>query len=1021
MPNFRTLPALLPVVTLGVVFLARTLSAHILTDPRCGKAMQLLVAEYQRATVRVQLENPVYVWAINHGADANAFHRFAVQDLEGRVIELLSIPPELRGDAMQMASLEFNLPQEGLQSVLDYYAAIVFEEPRLSSSPSSFWPRVENLSRALRIVEPQVNSPESRYLFYLMQLTRKSVPQIAEELNFSEARVRQELSHLKLSILNRFESSGRLAQARARYDNGETVETVARDLGFGVEALRFILHYERELNRGSKWSDAELSLLRHLHARGDNHAQIARALNALTRFTPADPLYRTEGAVAAKIDGLNLNVERVRKYPATISLPNYGEVKRNGHLTPAAQEYIRNHYLDSLDSVAHVLGVRPESLADFIRRHDLVFMNLPAPRVPGTPPVAEQPRPPASGDSGPKTSGPDRAALHGASAAERKAQARELLEAQEKRRQAQTEDEKAPPLILRGLKSDQSLHEVPIEQLDGLLKDASDQLGGFSQLNSKPSKVARFAAPDSTTSFAFETLLRAWAVKQWRLEHPGEVPLMVSEIFKPELGGKTPFTWLNQWKESHGAKKTLPENTVILSGLKEGTELSSLSAPELSALVKEAADQMGGVSKLGNNVPTNSRPLAAAGSTDSFQFGTLLRHWAIKQWQLENPGRPALKATEIFKAEHGGKTASEWLKQWKEEQSDETVLPETVLVLRGLKKGIELSTLSAEELSALLKEAAEQMGGVSKLNSGKATLARQLAAKDSTEPFSFYTLMTAWAAKQWQLEHPGRPALKGKEVYATELGGDTSGKWIEKWKQSQGEKKVLPENTLVLRGLKAGTGLSKLSAPELSALLKEAADQMGGVSAVTLNTPLLHRRLAAPDSTESFTFETLLRAWAINQWQLENAGKPALRTTEIFKADQGGKTHSEWLGQWKESQGVKKELPENTLVLPGMKKETDLYSLSAAELSALLKEAADQMGGADKLTAVPSTFSSPLAAPNSTESFTFLTLLTTWAVKQWQIENPGKPALTSKQVIKTEHGGKPRGEWLRQWKASQGQ
>lgn len=63
------------------------------------------------------------------------------------------------------------------------------------------------------------------------------------------------------------------------------------------------------------------------------------------------------------------------------------------------------------------------------------------------------------------------------------------------------------------------------------------------------------------------------------------------------------------------------------------------------------------------------------------------------------------------------------------------------------------------------------------------------------------------------------------------------------------------------------------------------------------------------------------------------------------------------------------------------------------------------MGGVKKLSTTPAMFRRPVAALGSTESFTFLTLFRTWAVKQWQIENPDKPALNAEQIFMAEHGG----------------
>lgn len=360
--------------------------------------------------------------------------------------------------------------------------------------------------------------------------------------------------------------------------------------------------------------------------------------------------------------------------------------------------------------------------------------------------------------------------------------------------------------------------------------------------------------------------------------------------------------------------------------------------------------------------------------------------------------------------------AQDLAEQGEEARQSEKTPP---IALARLQKELDLADLSQDQVSEVINEAAMALGGMAHVSASPAKLYQRFRAHGATDTVTFSSLLKAWARKQWEKENPGAESLTNRNLTKPERGGKYLAEWIGQWKRSRGVVKSLPAGTIVLSGLAQDVALADLTAEVLSDLLYEAAEGLGGVGEMNSSIRVLNWPLAAKESKDSFLVITLLRTWAIKQWQKENPGLPPLATRQILVPKEGGKSLATWIDQWKESRGHPRELPAGTLVLPGLEKEVALSSLSASELSRLLRAAADQMGGFETLNTGMRFSRRSFAAEDSKEWFCFQNLLLHWASKQWSLENPGRPPLNSKDLFKPEAGGKTYLTWLRQWQATQ--
>ena len=521
-----------------LLFVAAASCPTVHAEMPCAEDFRRLVAYYQRATVgKLGGEDPVLLFSLQSN-NPDAHYDYIVHDLENKLIEIIdTTAPEFREDKMAELTATTGLSEAALQSMIDYYAIEIYEDPQFAGHPKEVWERLEDLHRAVKLTEVEKDSAESRYLSYLFWTTQESIPEMANRFGMSESKLRQDLSALRLSVVEEFSRNGLLDRAIAGYAAGRPISDLARELGVGVEALTFVLHYKNELNRGVKWDRqsivpgigtvSEIGYAAQLKARGQTHSEIAAALNQLFATKPGDPDYRTQGAVAAKLDELGLTEARPRRYPADITLPNYGKVKRNGHLVlDTARKYLRDHYLDRLEDSAEALGVLPDGLAKFAERHGILLKdNYQADKQSAAPPQpaprsAPTAKPPSTVVTAPRIS---------ARGAERK---QHILRTYAEQRDAA----KRLAITLDAIVPGRELTEYTKAELEAVLLEAGKKAGGLAKLTTSPSFRAQpFSAVGESSTRTGATYLKEYAKRLWAEDHPGETEIpTTAEIFNQE-------------------------------------------------------------------------------------------------------------------------------------------------------------------------------------------------------------------------------------------------------------------------------------------------------------------------------------------------------------------------------------------------------------------------------------------------------------------------------------------------------
>jgi|GEM_PF-3471872 len=1005
------------IAVIALLRVAITFADNIFVDPACPSALRQLTSYYQKAAVNSDAMDPLFEWAVTHGGDADSFYRFAVANLENRVVEIIeTLPPGHRSEAIDNLSLDSGLSVESIQVMIDYYALRYYEEPRLAGDSVSFWDRVESLNRDLRITEPKAESPESRYLFYLHSLTLDSVPEIARKLGISESKVRSDLSQLKLSVCSEFHRGGVLEEAKRRFELNQPIAQIAGDLKLGEQALRFVLHYEHELNRGSQWNSTETATLLRLVEAGATYAKIADALNQASNRNPQSTDLRSEGAVAAKVDQLQLTIKRVPRYPADISLPKFGNVKRNGHLTEAAKKYIRAHFLEPLEDVADQLGVAPKSLAAFIRRHDLIFRALPpTPEVsvsggplPTPTPVTEtvtpaashvirKPNLPTSPQSPPVNPTRGKQVLAGYKNI--------------------PEPEKLPTVVLQKLPN-KPLNQLTLEELDAaLLEIANTQFGGLDKLTLGNKLLrTRYSAAGSTTAQTGVTILRAWAINKHERDNPKQPRLNANRVFGGGDGGKKMSEWIDQLKASHGFKPALAADTRVVMAL-QNKPIADHSLEELDAAVLEIAHtQFGGVENLNSGKFFKSE-YAAPGAVSGNIGHTIFKQWAVKKRQRDNPDQPLLNTVEITNEKKGGKKMKAWLEEFKTSHGQEPQKNSAALVTVAALQTKPIQNHSFEELDAVLLEIAKtQFGSVENMTLGD-QFRKTYAAPGANSGPSGRAVLSAWAVKKYQADNATLPPLNTIQIFEEKDGGKTPSEWMEAFKNSHGYVPTLLKNTVVIEALQ-NKPLQNHSLEELdAALLEIAVKAFGGVETFNSGSKFAEAPFAAPGATSNQLGRSIIKAWAIKKRQRDHPSLPPLNTNQIVNEKEGGKTLTAWAEDFRTSHGHSPKLSENVVVIKSLQNK-QLQSHSFEELdAALLEIAVIKFGGVKNFTGSSKVLQSQYAAPGATSGQMGKTILSAWAIQKRR-KTPNLPPLNTHSVFDETKGGKKIAKWIEEFKQS---
>jgi len=291
--------------------------------------------------------------------------------LEDDVYQLFQTAPALRD--INAFSQKWNFSEEQVLDILTFYGLSVFYgDIRIAGNPDVVIERIKQV--ALELYLEDHADFAGRKVFYEANLTLLSIPQIAKAVGISEKRVYNELRSLGLTVLGAFNQSPGFEIAKERFVKGESLEKIARELGFGIEALTFILHHTRLHNKEMSWDRilifrgvpmTEREILAQLESQGQGGSEIAAVLNELSGASPSSTNYRTESAVWHKLHELGTD-----RATDDLFLSDYGYVKKNGSLLRAgALRFIFEHYVKSDEEIAEALGVTMDALRKFYTRN----------------------------------------------------------------------------------------------------------------------------------------------------------------------------------------------------------------------------------------------------------------------------------------------------------------------------------------------------------------------------------------------------------------------------------------------------------------------------------------------------------------------------------------------------------------------------------------------------------------------------------------------------------------------------
>ncbi|MBI4402518.1 MAG: hypothetical protein HY537_00060, partial [Deltaproteobacteria bacterium] len=356
------------------------------SDSPCPAALRDLVYQYERAASGFSRRHPLDELYRRYPQLRQYLNAF-----QEDILNILVTDPEQR--PMEELARKLGMTAQELQTIIDYYVSQYFRvDLRLADqNPAEVLARLQKLRRdhALGDSDPRLHPNLTDYAYYLLNVTHLSVPEMARQRAVSEQRVYQELLELGISIEDEFSQGGLLQRARDLYDQGESPQSIADQLRVGRQALEFILHYERDRNRGVKWDRVlhfrgrqvpEELILRVLHYEGQNASNIARELNRLAGDIPADSQdYRTEASVSARILLLNLAAKHRMQAPDVLdpSDPTHTRyLKKDGKLVEEnAISFLAANFYEPIGWLAQQMGVSESGLRSFIRRHHIPYFT----------------------------------------------------------------------------------------------------------------------------------------------------------------------------------------------------------------------------------------------------------------------------------------------------------------------------------------------------------------------------------------------------------------------------------------------------------------------------------------------------------------------------------------------------------------------------------------------------------------------------------------------------------------------
>jgi len=278
-----------------------------------------------------------------------------LKNFEDDIISVFESPTPEQTKKWGELQAKWKLDDESTSVLRAYYSFLIFDgDPNIVGSKAELFEFVKKQTLDYHLQK----NPElrARYDYFVKNVGKLSVPEMADTLGITQGTVYQELSFFNLSIVDAFKDDIR---------NGED------------QASRFVRHHLSIEQRGVAWdrflkSEREDAILVSMFSEGISYAQIAAALNKLAGIDdPKHPDLRTEESVAGRISTLGLSQQRPRQ-SLNISIHPYGPVKVAGSLVPAtAVEYLFDNRSKGFAWCAENLGVTEVTLQNFIRRQHL--------------------------------------------------------------------------------------------------------------------------------------------------------------------------------------------------------------------------------------------------------------------------------------------------------------------------------------------------------------------------------------------------------------------------------------------------------------------------------------------------------------------------------------------------------------------------------------------------------------------------------------------------------------------------
>lgn len=331
-----------------------------------------------------------------------------LEEFEDQVVDLLLQRPQER-DLLGVGAL-YGLTALEMQDVLNYYVLRFFRVDPAFAHPDvkAVLQRRHSLYRDY-VLGGAPPMRRSRLVYYLVNLTHKSIPEFAADLEVPEPVVSQQLAVLGIStaaefskiptyvagqverIRERLRARGKgylatqydprqslLEQSRALISGELSVGETAEVLEVGKQALAFALEYARIKRRQTRWNRLlgpskvnEHDLVRQRYRENWDSQTIADEINRLAEVTAEDPQFRTRSSVLAHIVHSNWRHTGSTEYPRDIPTPDgEGFLKKNGMLVPEnVAAYLSTRQAEPLKTLAHSLGVKVVTLKSFLERH----------------------------------------------------------------------------------------------------------------------------------------------------------------------------------------------------------------------------------------------------------------------------------------------------------------------------------------------------------------------------------------------------------------------------------------------------------------------------------------------------------------------------------------------------------------------------------------------------------------------------------------------------------------------------